>query len=338
MTPPGKFGDASELVRTFVRRFTKGALLVLWIGVLFILALLAWSRGVAGLIASIEVMVDQDTNGVRETEDRGIYPGSPLQHLQDYLSDVGADSFDNPPPIGTVLDSLINAPSWMEWDHYFGKLPEIASSVSIESRSSLSNEQDTQLIQEYEEVFLRVHSRLVSVASTPGLDPNTIQIRRDIVPPIFRAKEVELEDLVPLPVEAVAWVKASQDQIGDYKAREELVETFLYLIVLGALGSLIFLTRDYIAGAAEATTTISAFVFRPFLGMFLAMAMFVISILVHSVVSNSDVADLRPEPLYLLAFAAGLVSEQAYQVVNLYAQDALEAYKKKLSDRKLADK
>jgi hypothetical protein len=45
------------------------------------------------------------------------------------------------------------------------------------------------------------------------------------------------------------------------------------------------------------------------------MAMFVLDVLAHSVVSTSDILKVRHETLYILALSSGLLSEQAYEVV-----------------------
>jgi hypothetical protein len=147
-------------------------------------------------------------------------------------------------------------------------------------------------------------------------------LAQGIVPPIFRGETEMTADNDVMR----SWIQRRRDKADADKQVDELVNTFLLLIVLGAFGSMIFLTRDYIA--KEVDTTISAYVFRPLLGMLLAVAMFVIDLLAHSFVSTADVASIRKEPLFILAFAAGLLSEPAYEIVHERAREALEKYKK----------
>ncbi len=85
-------------------------------------------------------------------------------------------------------------------------------------------------------------------------------------------------------------------------------------MVLGAFGSLIFLIMDYIK--LRNSSSIEAYIIRPIMGCLLAVAMFVVDIAAHTVISEANIFSVRHETLYLLAFAARLLSEQAYQAVD----------------------
>jgi hypothetical protein len=61
--------------------------------------------------------------------------------------------------------------------------------------------------------------------------------------------------------------------------------------------------------------------------IFLAIAMFALTTLAHAIVSNASILEMRHEPLYVLALAAGLLSEQAYAAVKIRAETALEKYR-----------
>ena len=50
-----------------------------------------------------------------------------------------------------------------------------------------------------------------------------------------------------------------------------------------------------------------------FLGILLAIATFVVNLSVNGLTSTARVEDLRTEGLLLLAFAAGLLSDQTYE-------------------------
>ena len=67
---------------------------------------------------------------------------------------------------------------------------------------------------------------------------------------------------------------------------------------------------------------LSDYIFRPILGIFLAVAVFVVDILAHSIISTSSILEIRYEPLYILALGAGLLSETAYAWVRRNADSA----------------
>ncbi|ETW93289.1 MAG: hypothetical protein ETSY1_39880 [Candidatus Entotheonella factor] len=93
--------------------------------------------------------------------------------------------------------------------------------------------------------------------------------------------------------------------------------------MIGTFGSVIFLVRDFINLEDESRTTLSAYLLKPILGMFLAIAVFIVDILGHATISSASILQIRHETLYVLALAAGLLSEQTYAVVSSRAQMAL---------------
>lgn len=96
--------------------------------------------------------------------------------------------------------------------------------------------------------------------------------------------------------------------------------------MIGTFGSVIFLVRDFIDVEAEARTTLSSYLLKPILGMFLAIAVFIVDILAHAAVSSGSILAVRHETLYVLALAAGLLSDQTYAVVSSRAQMALKNF------------
>jgi hypothetical protein len=178
------------------------------------------------------------------------------------------------------------------------------------------------IAQQYDNLFSRVADRLRIVVDDRALVPGNAKISTGIVPSVFRDPKEVAESIVDLPAEAVAWVDRDRKRLDAAKALDDLINTFLLLLALGAFGSLIFLTRDYIEKTPETKT--SAYVFRPLLGMFLAMGIFIVDVFAHTLISGSKTTDIRPEPLYILSLAAGLLSERAYQYVSNFAQDALD--------------
>jgi hypothetical protein len=105
--------------------------------------------------------------------------------------------------------------------------------------------------------------------------------------------------------------------------------------VLGAFGALIFLIRDYIT--ADQEKNLSDYIFRPVPGMFLAVAVFVVDILAHTVISSASILQIRYEPLYILALGAGLLSETAYDWVRRSADSAFTRRHEDEEDRQQAE-
>ena len=307
-------------IRLFSRRLVKGLLLIIWITILVSLAVIAAkeeaSKFVTGYLS--EYSYDRFVPS---------YAGFELSRhgqLQVYLTYI-----ENPPPIGSVLDVMI--PGWSGL---------ILSNPFVEQSKDMRWESENQKSQWIDEkvqlytndlnyqLFKRIEDKLYAIASNKGLNPATAEISTEIIPWEFLIEEQrdQFPQNVRLPEEVTIWVEEERARIETTQAKHQLMNTFFLLIVLGAFGSMIFLTRDYIA--KETATSIAAYFFRPVLGMFLAMAMFVIDILAHAVISSADILELRPEPLYLLALAAGLLSEQAYGIVHSRAEAVLERFKK----------
>ena len=128
------------------------------------------------------------------------------------------------------------------------------------------------------------------------------------------------------------WMKNQHALFERTKVIRSLVSNFTLLVIIGGFGGLIFLMRDYINANKKdvnADPGLSAYLFRPILGMFLAIAVYMIDLFAHAVISESSLDQVRMEPLYLLAFAAGLLCEQAYEIVSFRADEFLKAYKAK---------
>lgn len=79
---------------------------------------------------------------------------------------------------------------------------------------------------------------------------------------------------------------------------------------------------------------LSAYLFRPVLGAFLAVAIFIIDIVAHSIVSTAEITKIRHETLFVLALAAGLLSDHAYDMINTRSKLALEKWGQKLNERR----
>lgn len=300
------------------RRLMKGALILAWILVLVSFGVLAASgrasKAVLGLFDSRP----------RYEYNLGRGPGepSPGEYLANYLR-----KYDSPPPLEGFLDQVV--PSWSERNI----AKHFRAALEGESPPEYSAARSRWLADQYNSLFERADSTLRALVSDASTHVDGQSIPRPRIPSVFE-DETSLQlprSTVPTEIslshEVSSWIKEQRIREEQARARDSLVETFFLLIVLGAFGSLIFLSKDYIE--REEQTPLAAYVFRPVLGMFLAVAVFIIDIAAHSIISTASIVQTRHETLYLLALAAGLLSDQAYSAVSMRANAALEAFRKR---------
>lgn len=311
-------------VKNWARRLAKGVVLVIWIFVLVSLAGLAASGR-----ASQEVVGFFKPNSFSyfvwsgQTTDL-----SPSDILTRYLR-----GRENPPPIEAVLDKILVHPSWSE-RHIAGTPPAAGLFRTSADAGKVRAARNRWLIDQYDALFRRIDSLLQSLVRDPSVDVDGLSVASPAVPERFlhgtegnqEIAAAVLPDKILLPRAAVSWIKDQRIRNEKEKERNSLIDTFFLLIVLGAFGSLIFLTKDYIE--REQQTLLAAYLFRPILGMFLAVAVFIVDIVAHSVISTASILQTRHETLFILALAAGMLSEQAYEVVSVRAKTALEEWKK----------
>jgi len=313
--------------KDWMRRLAKGVVLIIWIAVLVSLAGLAASGR-----ASQEVVNFFKPNNFSFYWSSQTTVLSPSDILARYLR-----GRENPPPIEAVLDEILVHPSWSE-RHLRRSTASSAVNVpqpssAAASRAAQEARADTNrwLTDQYDSLFRRVDSLLQSLVRDTSVDVDGLSVVRPAIPERFLGVEQEkiatpLPDKIVLPRAAVSWIKDQRIRNEKEKERNSLIDTFFLLIVLGAFGSLIFLTKDYIE--REQHTLLAAYIFRPVLGMFLAVAVFIVDIVAHSVVSTASILQTRHETLFILALAAGMLSEQAYEVVSIRAKTALEEWRK----------
>ncbi len=238
------------------------------------------------------------------------------QKLQDYLAKTYAN--EDPvliPPVPLILDRLQLNLNWRD-------------PVRI-GQENASKKSPTDA--EYESYFESVIKRLELIAtyspvqegdsSTPE-SAKSLQIRNDIVPTVFRGAQFQETD-IPLPPEAVLWVQLRKRALIQKNNQLSLLDTFVLLIILGGFGSWIFLVRSHL-DPDKKTIGLRAYVYRPLLGMALALAVFIVDVSLHSVVSTAKIDQIRRETLILLAFAAGLLSEKTYKYVEDIAGKGIE--------------
>ncbi len=284
-------------------RFVRGLILLLWILGLSVVALGSLQGILAEFLLSANLVVNPlGIGGIVKPE--FVTLGSDVQRGCPTGDDilVSFRYFEtNLPPIEDVLDVV--QPTWRS---------AVKPPVPCGPSDQLS------VYQTYHSLFTKVTERLRSLARNDNLDPKAVVIDATILPPEFPGKAVS--EKMSLPLEVQDWLTREKSWLKGENQARALVNTFLLLSVLGAFGSLIFLIRDYIT--TDDARTISDYMFRPILGIFLAVAVFIVDILAHSVISTSSILEIRYEPLYILALGAGLLSETAYAWVRRNADFA----------------
>lgn len=310
MAPNTSTAAALRRARFLSKRMFKGLLLLGWVFLLLSLAAVAWSGRASVHIGKFYTWILGPDDSDQSSQIRARSPALAL--WQDYR-----EQFEWPPPVDTMFSEL--APDWTDFERMLARL---AANHESPAQAILEDPEATEsgeLADLYLEAFRRISERLYDIVeANERLDMEFVDASE--IPPVFRSED---RDSAPLPSAVRRWVRAERVRLRASERRDTLVDTFLMLVVLGAFGSLIFLARDYVR---EQDESIAAYVFRPMLGAFLGMAMFVIDVLLHSVISTAGMTQIRREPLYLVAFAAGLLSEQAYGIVQTRAETALREY------------
>ena len=69
---------------------------------------------------------------------------------------------------------------------------------------------------------------------------------------------------------------------------------------------------------------IRSYIYRPILGMSLALAVFITNASIHTLISDAEITSIKRETLFLLAFAAGLISEKTYSLIVHKAKKVIE--------------
>jgi len=180
--------------------------------------------------------------------------------------------------------------------------------VNTSWRETTQKQQDDRKQEDYIILFEIVETKLKALAANDlqDININQLTISNDILPAKFRGSQFQSKDIL-IPLEAQNWLITEKNQ----RRRLKLVDTFGLLIMLGALGSIIFLIREHIDPKKE--TPIRSYFYKPIFGILLAIATFVVNLSVNGLTSTARVEDLRTEGILLLAFAAGLLSDQTYE-------------------------
>jgi hypothetical protein len=308
--------NLAKKIRGVARRLTAGFLLFTWIIILLWLGSIA-IEGASGFSNYIMSLFIPDRTAYRYLP--GSSRSSPNAILKYYL-----DGFQNPPPIESMLDQFMINPTWRDID--------IASKFPQKDEKPTQEDKDRWISQQYLALFMNIERKLNEISKQDSIDLETVKILIAI-PASFKrnVSDVSIKE-ISLPIGAKIWIGEERKRKKDDDQMKELLQNLLMLIVLGAFGSLIFLIKEYID--QDETIPLSAYFFRPILGMFLALGMFVIVAMAQSVLSTASLLQIRKETLFILAFAGGLLTEQAYEVLYVRAKTAIEEFREQATREK----
>lgn len=215
-------------------------------------------------------------------------------------------SLEDRPPTGVVLDELLS------------RHPK----ESLWRTKNFNTDNDNAYLKmekKYRTFFEVIDRRLEAYTVNQS---ETFTISTKFLPdPEFQTSEnndIDSQNL-DLPIEAVNWIKYQQNRHKQLK----LVDTFVLLMMLGTLGSIIFLLSQHIEN--ESNIPIKSYILKPIFGMFLAISTFIVSFGVSYLVSaSSAIETFKVEGVLLLAFGSGLLSEQTYKFLTKKTGEALK--------------
>ena len=295
------FSAIASVLLSWLSRTLRGFLLILWIYFLAVAAYISLRPN------DIIRFIDLDSDGRFASVGLLTLPSDECPDPFEIVSTYGRTLGEL--PAADLLDVL--APGWNEPQ----RVP-----CSPGDKKAIQKLRST-----YEDACTRIASGLRAAALS---DTTSSRLKFDqhvlpaaLVPP-SEAKVIDID----LPLSVQQWSAQFRNANKEKQRQVDLIGTFLLLGVLGAFGSLVFLIRDYVADDVE--KKFSDYVFRPVLGIFLSIAVFVVDICAHAIISTASVLEVRREPLLLLAFAAGLLSESMYDVVSERVRQAVAEWKK----------
>lgn len=320
-----------------IRRILKGLIILLWLWFLISVAIALSASKATGSISSIFDAFIGTNHIIHKSKNITPYKPPPNFKLEEFRFITYRDLLikymathyvhsNNPPPIESVVVTLVSNFSFAR-----RLVPETLENELLENNSDKDFQykyRDEFLYQQRATIdfFARVDYRLSAAALDTKNNPNDIRlIPIEVIPIAWQSTDPEGKEkdkiAVSLPIEVLTWIKQKRDIHSFEKARDSLTNTFLLLIVLGAIGSIIFLIKDFIQ--SEASSTVESYIFRPILGCLLAVAMFIVDIGIHTILSSADIFSVRHETLYLLALSAGLLSEKAYLALDNRASSTI---------------
>jgi hypothetical protein len=319
-------------------RILRGVILIVWMCLLLWFGALTATGEAPEIVRSLsqkDFFIYKISNNIFGWfNERDGNADTPSGWLQDYLDEVKGPK----PPISYVLASL-QKPSWIERSPDF-----IFNSSDIDSKQNEAFQKRMELVYTYQGayrmLFRNIHMQIVDAAISNSTGFSKMKFSASMIPKILKSKTDR--DII-LPEEVISWVKAERMRFIAKTERnrqvDEWINTFLILMVLSSFGSLITLTRTFIDKSIHETPngenkgyqplTVAKYIYKPLYGFLLASAVFIIDIFLHAVISDAPLTNLRHESLYVMALAAGLVSDEVYKAVHAKVMQGLESWSKK---------
>ncbi|MEX8501458.1 MAG: hypothetical protein AB3X41_00205 [Leptothrix ochracea] len=284
-------------------KLAKGIILMGWIVVLSVSSWYALYFGIANIISKMSVnqIISSDAHSLEACR------SSVGSRLHCFIVENDLNSRGSPP-----IESMLRAIGY-ENLKIDPQIKDVATPTSGSRRMTVEDDA-------YISLFSNVRDLLIAQALSPDKKDQKAIAYKEMVPKYFLNDH--LVEMVDVPLDVKLWMSEYADRADADNKKIKLMDTFTILLVLGAFGSLIFLTKDYLLPNENAG--LSSYIFRPILGMFLALAMFVLDLAAHSLLSSAPIQFVRNETLYLLAFAAGLLSEHAYGLLLKRAEEVLD--------------
>jgi hypothetical protein len=159
--------------------------------------------------------------------------------------------------------------------------------------------------------FSHIDGALYRMILDPSFDVKAQDVT-DLILPEPKKTDASFNGRLPLPVQQ--WVLSE-------RSKRTLTDIVVLLVVIGMLGSLIYLIVGFIS--PEDVPSMRDLIFRPILGAFLAIGVFVANVGVLGVTSTGGLWEIRPESLYLLALGAGLFTDRVYEYLRSRVVDTL---------------
>lgn len=212
-------------------------------------------------------------------------------HYERYGANINSKDI---PPTGIILDYFQIGETWRSPD------------FQVKDYNNAVIEDLDQKEEIFKGTFRVIDAKLNALVLLDEGDLNRLKISNDIIPGGFRLENFQTKEF-ELPREAIDWIKRQQVK----QQQLAIADTVILLMVLGSLGSIIFLLRQHIDDPGK--LPIRAYVYKPIFGMLLALSSFIVGVGVDSLLTESaSVEEIKVEGLLILAFGSGLLSEQVY--------------------------
>lgn len=213
-----------------------------------------------------------------------------------------------------------------EYEEAYPKLEEAKKSLTILEKEINNAESDRKKILEIDRVILSENIRFSQVVIDNFKKESEGQLSS-----IF----IEIDHFEKF-FKRLSWILGGVEY---YWAFPQPILKIVLVFSMGILGSLIFVTIEFIKEPREQfKQRFNMYFFRPFLGMIVALAMYVMVKSGLSSFVDSTAEEISPFLISFLGIISGMLSEQAYKRIESTGSEmlAVNATKKKEIDREQA--